>query len=116
LGDQFPPLLGVLGYCYAVTGDRAAAIAMRSRLERIVKVRRGYAAAVGMVNLGLGDIDGSLTWLERSAREHETFFGATSLAANVFDPLRREPRFTALLRTIHLEPSVLTSPRGGRPK
>jgi eukaryotic-like serine/threonine-protein kinase len=116
LADRYPPIFGLLGYCYALNGDRPAAQALRSRLEETARTRRGYAAAVGMVNLGLGDNTGALTWLERSAREHEAFFGSTSLAASVFDPLRGEPRFSALLRTINLDPAILASPRGGRPR
>jgi len=116
LGDRYPPVFGVLGYCYALTGDRPAAMALRARLVETAAKRRGYAAAVGMINLGLGERADALTWLERSAREHEAFFGSTSLAASVFDPLRGEPRFTALVRTIHLDPAVLASPRGGRPR
>lgn len=69
-----------------------------------------------MVHLGLGDKANALTWLERSAREHEAFFGSTSLTASVFDPLRAEPRFAALVRTINLDPGILASPRGGRPR
>jgi hypothetical protein len=69
-----------------------------------------------MVHLGLGDKANALAWLERSVREHEAFFGSTSLAANVFDPLRGEPRFAALVRTINLDPAILASARGGRPR
>jgi serine/threonine-protein kinase len=116
LGDRYPPVFGVAGYCHAATGDRATAEAMRSRLEATAQRRRGYAAAVAMVRLGLGDNAGALSWLERSAREREAFFGSTSLAASVFDPLRSDPRFVALLRQINLDPAVLASPRGGRPK
>jgi len=106
----------VLGYCYAVTGNRAEAVALRTRLEETARARRGYAAAVGMVYLGLGDKANALTWLERSAGEHEAFFGSTSLAASVFDPLRSEPRFAELVRRINLDPAVLASERGGRPR
>ncbi|MFN2564333.1 MAG: protein kinase [Gemmatimonadaceae bacterium] len=116
LGDRYPPVFGVVGYCHAVTGDSAAAAAVRRRLEGIARTRRGYAAAVGMVYLGLGDRANALSWLERSAREREAFFGSTSLAANVFDPLRPDPRFAALLRTINLDPAILAAPRGGRPR
>jgi TolB-like protein/Tfp pilus assembly protein PilF len=116
LGDRYPPVFGVLGYCYARTGDRNAAEILRARLEETTRRRRGYAAAVGMVYLGLGDNANALTWLERSAREREAFFGSTSLAASIFDPLRAEPRFAALVRTINLDPGILASPRGGRPR
>jgi serine/threonine-protein kinase len=116
LGDRYPPVFGLLGYCHALNGDRSAAQALRSRLEETARTRRGYAAAAGMVHLGLGDKANALTWLERSAREHEAFFGSTSLTASVFDPLRGEPRFAALVRTVNLDPAILTSPRGGRPR
>jgi eukaryotic-like serine/threonine-protein kinase len=116
LAERYPPVYGLLGYCYALNGDRPAAHALRSRLEQATRSRRGYAAALGMVYLGLGDKANALTWLERSAREHEAFFGSTSLAASVFDPLRPEPRFVALVRTINLDPATLASPRGGRPR
>jgi TolB-like protein/lipoprotein NlpI len=116
LADRYPPVFGVLGYCYALTGDRAAAQALLARLETTARSHRGYAAAVGMVYLGLGDRANALSWLERSAREREAFFGSTSLAASVFDPLRTEPRFTTLLHTINLDPAILASARGGRPR
>ena len=113
MASMFPVLNGMLGYSMAVTGDAAGARILAERLEQQTMKEKGHASSVGMTWLGLGDSDRALTWLIRSAREHESFFGSTSLAAVPFDPLRTHPRFGELLKLVNLPATMATSPRPG---
>ena len=88
---------GLLGYAYAMTGDRAAATEILNAVQRAT-ARDNSASAVARVRMGLGDTAQALTWLERSADRHESFFATETLAAPLWDPLRASARFGVVLR------------------
>ena len=61
------------------------------------------AADIGIGYVGAGDRDAALTWLEKAYAERAqalTFLKIDPL----FDPVRTEPRFAALLARIGLTP------------
>ena len=100
-GGTVPPVRGMLGYAYAASGRREAALEILRALER---ERRGdYATALARVHLGLGDTAQALAWLERAADRRESFFVSESMSSRIFDPLRRSPRFAALVRRVGLD-------------
>jgi Flp pilus assembly protein TadD len=91
-----------LGYALAITGKRADAEAI---LARMVKRRAdGYypAFAISEVQLGLGNTDVALEWLERAADDHHMGFYMPSVDP-IYDAVRSHPRFRAVLRRIHLD-------------
>jgi serine/threonine-protein kinase len=56
-------------------------------------------------------LEACLTWLDRAAEWREPFFASESMAAPLFDPLRGNPRFAALLRRVGFDPTLLAARR-----
>jgi DNA-binding winged helix-turn-helix (wHTH) protein len=92
---------GVAGYARAVDGDRDGALAALGELEALG--RDAYASPVqfALVHAGLGNRDAAFAWLERAyeARDHDLAF---LKVWPMYDSLRSDPRFAALLRRLGL--------------
>jgi tetratricopeptide (TPR) repeat protein len=99
---------GLLGYAYAKSGNTARATAIAKSLESRIGRVSGAGAAAARVYLGLGDNAQALTLLERAAAEHDSFFSSESLSESFFDPIRADPRFTAVVKTVGLDRRVLS--------
>jgi TolB-like protein len=96
----FQPAL--LGYAHAVARQEAEARRILADLHDRMEAGEYIAPTeFAAIHIGLGEIEPALDWLER----HEADRGARILLKvdPIFDPLRAEPRFTALLRRIGLE-------------
>ena len=86
-----------LGYAYAASGDRTNALATIDELK--AKSLRGYVPPfnLAIVHLGLGDRARALDLLEKadgSDSQWLIYIGGD----RIFDPLRSDPRFAALMR------------------
>ena len=97
-GDAFPQAL--LGWALGVAGHRQEALTILGDLER--RRSESYVGGVllAWVCLGLGDHDQAISWLQRGAEERDGLM----LHLNkffIFDPLRSDPRFQALLRRMN---------------
>ena len=92
---------GLLGYCYARWGRQEEARKVLADLETLRE--RSYAQAIALagVHAGLDEKDQALDWLERAFEEH---CGGLAWVGYdlVWDSLREEPRFQALLRKMNL--------------
>jgi len=53
------------------------------------------------LSIGLGDNKEALDWLEKACAEHCPNITALKVDP-IYDPLRNEPRFHAVLKQIHL--------------
>ncbi|MEP7326996.1 MAG: protein kinase [Gemmatimonadota bacterium] len=98
--DAPPFVTAFLGYAYGASGDRARAMATLEHLKS--RSPNGQVAPfnVALVYLGLGDHAQALDNLERayaSDSEFMVWLGQDHL----FDPLRSEPRFIALLEKLN---------------
>ncbi len=90
-----------LGYALAASGDRRGAERVAARLAERAAERFVDPFHLALVHLGLGDLDATFEWLDRAlgARSRELIY----LGADpVFDPLRSDPRFTALTARVGL--------------
>jgi eukaryotic-like serine/threonine-protein kinase len=97
---------GLLGYAYGVAGRARDARRLMATLDG-TRSGTGDASAIARIYLGLGDTDSALAWLDRAAAARDPFFASESMAAPIFDPLRGDPRFAALVRRVGLG-AVLT--------
>jgi TolB-like protein/DNA-binding winged helix-turn-helix (wHTH) protein/Tfp pilus assembly protein PilF len=101
LTEGSPPTLAALGYACAVAGRRDEAVALLERLKGIATQRFVPSYYMAGIYLGLGDRDHAFEWFERACAERCSLLGTLKVDA-VFDPLRGDPRFAALLRCVRL--------------
>lgn len=94
---------GIVGYTYAVCGDRP-------RAQRIVALWEQQAphqyvhGKIAQVNMGLGDNDKAFLWLERGIREREPTLPFEVYADPLADGIRRDARFARLIEAVGLPP------------
>jgi tetratricopeptide (TPR) repeat protein len=113
LGGEMPSLVAALGQAYALSGDTARARQMLERLHAMNSERQRSGAgglsvsatSFAVVYLGLGECDRALEWLETGVARRQMPLSALKVHP-IYDPLRHEPRFQALLVRIGLAPSV----------
>jgi tetratricopeptide (TPR) repeat protein len=90
-----------LGYAYARVGRTPEARRILTELQELYRSGLASPYFVAWTYLGLGERDRALSWLETT--ENEGHGHILFLRANpVWDPLRCEPRFQALLRKVGL--------------
>ena len=95
LGD-LPGVLGALGQAYAESGDRETALGMLRRLKEMEATRYVPKSTAAVVCIGLRDWDGALTLMEEAFDQRGMPLPAIGVHP-LYDPLRGEPRFRALL-------------------
>lgn len=99
LAGDVPSLLGALGQACALAGRKRDARLLLDRLTQLSALRYAPRTTFAIIHLGLGEIDQALRWLERSCDDHE--LPITGLKIHpVYDPLRSEPAFQALLQRV----------------
>src|SRR5262249_7634679 len=64
-----PPMLGLLGRAYAVSGNTVEAIKIRDQLQVIAKQRYVSGYSLALVYLGLGDREQAMQWLEKAYQD-----------------------------------------------
>ena len=106
LSGGLPEVRGMLGYAYAMAGERTRAREILAALERS-GAGPATTVPIARIRLALGDTAAALTLLERAVRERSPFFVTESMASPIFDPLRDDPRFQAIVRAVGLDPERL---------
>jgi serine/threonine protein kinase/tetratricopeptide (TPR) repeat protein len=98
-----PPFVSAfLAYAYGAAGDRARALTELSNLKKMSSDGTVLPFNMALVNLGLGDHAGALNNLEQ-AWAADSQMMAWLGQDRIFDPLRSEPRFVALLKKLRLQ-------------
>jgi hypothetical protein len=92
---------GSLGYVYATSGQREAALRMLKRLESESAKRRVSPFVKAQITVGLGDKDKTYTYLNQAFREHSSSV-LTLRDDPSFDPVHDDPRMQELLRRLNL--------------
>ena len=96
-----PPFVtAYLGYAYAAAGDRASAMAALAELKTLSKGGQVLPFNLALVYLGLGDHGHALDNLERALAADSQMMAWLGRDA-IFDPLRAEPRFMALMKKLN---------------
>jgi serine/threonine-protein kinase len=93
--------MSALGYTYAISGQREEAIKVLERVENLSKQEFVSPYSVARLYLGLGDIDRTMEWLERTYEERHSILIYTSVDP-VFDSLRANERFQNLMQRMGL--------------
>ncbi len=102
MAGEIPSILGALGQVSALSGHAGEARAILARLSELSATRYVPSTCFALVHTGLGENDHALSWLEKGADEHE--LSMTVLAVHpIYDSLRAEPRFAAVLRRLRLD-------------
>lgn len=98
---EAPDAVGLLGFAHARAGDVARARQCLDTLDRLAAKQHVSPIARAVIYLGLNDADAALTWLDRAVDERNWqagMFGHDPL----YDSLRKDPRFDALVRRVGL--------------
>jgi serine/threonine-protein kinase len=105
---------GYLAYAYGLTGNTEKAKALIASLEREQQTQQGRNVALAVAYLGVGDNDKALSQLEAALNAHDISLltVASPVPDRVWDPLRSNPRFDAILRRMNLY--EYAHPPGGR--
>ncbi len=92
-----PFIAAFLGYAYGASGDRARAMAQIEAMKQ--KSLHGYVPPfnLALVYLGLGDRARALDYLEQAYAADSQWL-CWLKEDRIFDPLRAEPRFKALMK------------------
>ena len=93
---------GFLGYAYAISGDRAKAEQALRELEQLAKGQYVSPTAFATIYLGLGQKENCLDWLEKSYEQQDSACWYIKID-QIYDSVRNEPRFQALVEKIFHE-------------
>ena len=90
---------GALGHAYAIAGNPAEARQILKKIKERPTHIYFPAQDIALIHVGLGEKDQAFNWLEKAVQERSPWL--THLRVDPrFDPLRSDPRFTALLGRI----------------
>jgi class 3 adenylate cyclase/TolB-like protein/Flp pilus assembly protein TadD len=98
-----PSALVTVGYVLGVTGQRAEALKVLQELERMSQQRPVSKTLPAIIHLGLGNKAEALRRLERAVADKDVAL-VWLKAEPVFDSLRAEPAFQALLKRLNYPP------------
>ena len=93
----------MLAYAYAVAGKRAEAVKILDEQRELAKHQYISPYNFAIIYTGLGDRDRAFDYLEK-AYEERSQSALHVKNRPMFDSLRSDPRYPALLRKINLEP------------
>lgn len=99
-GDR-PDIVGFQGYVLGRAGRRDEALKALEELHRLAHPGEPSPFLVALVYVGLGETDRAFEWLDKAIQARA--WQSPMIKANpVFDGIRSDPRFPALLRRIGL--------------
>jgi serine/threonine-protein kinase len=100
---ESPPFVtAFLGYAYGAAGDRARALATIEQLKK--KSVHGYVPPfnLAIIHVGLGDLERAMDLLEQASSDDSQWMMYLKFE-RIFDPLRTNPRFIALMKKCHFD-------------
>jgi Flp pilus assembly protein TadD len=95
--------LSMLGYIFALTGDRTQALAILDELQTISNQRYVPPYNFALIYNGLKDDDATFAWLDRAYEARDVMLAAFIKTEPVWDRLRADKRFKNLLSRMNLE-------------
>lgn len=101
IAGDVPSLLGALGQAYALGGRTDDAKELLSQLLEMARHRHVSSTAFAILHLGLGEQGRALDWLETGVEQRDLSMGPLNVHP-IYDAIRGEPRFQAVLRRMRL--------------
>ncbi len=102
LSGGLPLMLGWLGLPLGLGGQAAEARAVLERLRALAGQRYVPPTSFAWLHLGLGEIDEAFVWMDKAVDAPDRMMSPIKTYP-FFDPIRSDPRFTALLRKMNLD-------------
>lgn len=93
---------GLLGYAYAISGDRVNAEKVLDELDELASHHYVNSSAFAAIYLGLGEKERALDWLDKCYDNLESACWLLKVDP-IYDTIRNEPRFQAMLKKVGLE-------------
>ena len=100
--SRAPSLIAALGYGLGRLGRTAEARAILAELDATGETSYITPFSRALVYIGLGDFGAAFEWLDRAVDERDVHMLHLTVKP-VYDPIRADPRFHALLRKMKLE-------------
>ncbi|MBI3417116.1 MAG: hypothetical protein HY043_17635 [Verrucomicrobia bacterium] len=100
--DDLPSYAAALGYAYGISGNRVKAERVLRELEGEVNQRYVSPSSRTILYLSLGKKDKAMDWLEKCYEEQNTICQLLKVDP-LYDSIRNEPRFQALLKKVGLD-------------
>jgi eukaryotic-like serine/threonine-protein kinase len=101
LSGDSPDEPAELARTYALAGSRNEALAILNQLERLSERKHISPSVIAAIYGALGDKDQAFAWLNKAVAERD-FILVLLKVEPMFDPLRDDPRFTALVKRVGL--------------
>jgi tetratricopeptide (TPR) repeat protein len=101
LSGGSPVMLGWLGLVLGLSGRSADARQLLDQLSRMASIAYVPPSAFAWTHLGLGDFEQAFDWLDRAVDARDQLLMPIK-SYPIFDPIRADPRFTALLQKMNL--------------
>jgi hypothetical protein len=95
-------MLGWLGMILAYSGQPAEARKVLQQLHEKAATMYVPPCAYAWIHLGLGEVDAAFHWMNRAVEECDQFMMPIK-TYRFLDPIRKDPRYLALLRKMNLE-------------
>jgi len=102
LAGENPIALALLGHAYAASGKRREALAILAQLQQPSLQPFVSPSHLALVYLGLGEKDRVFEWLEKAYAQRSNYLVYLKVEP-LFDGLRSDLRFAALLKKMGLE-------------
>ena len=109
LSSDDPTAQAFVGWALGLAGERQEALAIRTELEQRRAEEYFSSFFMAMLNVGLGESDQAISWLQDAAEQRERVMPFLSRWP-AFDPLRPDPRFQALLRRMNFPETAPARP------
>ncbi len=93
--------LALIAHARARSGDRDGALRDLETIRALAGERHVPAAHFALVHIGLGEVDEAFRWLEQAYEERFDWLAYLAVEP-LFDPVRDDPRFEALLGRLRL--------------
>ena len=103
-------------HVHALVGNREPGLRLTQAIGGAAEDMGDRPRILFSLRMALGDTARAIDEMERLTEAGDFWPVYVSLSERVFDPVRRNARFAAVVRRVGLDERIFTSPTGGRPR